>query len=190
MSTKVSQCRRVLSTSVALLVAATIALGLGGLSSDAHAKPRPKFRVLAFYTAKHDLAHISFVNEANRWFPLMAARHNFHWESTKNWDDLNPETLRKYQVVMFLDTRPEEEHHRRAFQQFMERGGAFMGFHFAGFALTPSKYPQNWTWYHDDFLGVGQYKSNTWRPTAAILRVERRNHPVTAQLPETFKSSP
>jgi len=34
------------------------------------------FRVIAFYTSKEDLAHISFVHEANRWFPQMAAIHN------------------------------------------------------------------------------------------------------------------
>ncbi|HMG95315.1 MAG TPA: hypothetical protein VK565_03390, partial [Gemmatimonadaceae bacterium] len=33
----------------------------------------PKFRVIAFFTAKEDQAHISFVHEAERWFPEMAA---------------------------------------------------------------------------------------------------------------------
>ena len=65
-----------------------------------------------------------------------------------------------------------------------------MGFHFAGFALTPSAYPQNWNWYHDQFLGTGEYKSNTWRPTSAILRVEDSTHPATRHLPVTFRSSP
>ena len=65
-----------------------------------------------------------------------------------------------------------------------------MGFHFAAFALTPSAYPQNWDWYHNTFLGSGSYKSNTWRPTSAILRVENRNHPATKQLPTVFKSAP
>ena len=64
-----------------------------------------------------------------------------------------------------------------------------MGFHFAGFALTPSKYPQNWDWYHKEFLGVGQYKGNTWRPVPAVLRVEKKTHPVVKQLPETFQSA-
>ena len=52
-----------------------------------------------------------------------------------------------------------------------------MGFHFAGFALTPSEFPQNWDWYHNEFIGAGQYVSNTWRPTSAILRVEDSKHP-------------
>jgi hypothetical protein len=72
----------------------------------------------------------------------------------------------------------------------MENGGAWMGFHFAGFALTPSAYPQNWDWYHNQFLGAGEYVSNTWRPTSAILRVEDRNHPSTKNLPLTFNTSP
>lgn len=36
-----------------------------------------KFRIIAFYTAKNDLAHISFVHEANKWFPEMAKKYNF-----------------------------------------------------------------------------------------------------------------
>jgi hypothetical protein len=72
----------------------------------------------------------------------------------------------------------------------MEHGGAWMGFHFAAFALTPSGYPQNWDWYHNVFLGSGEYVSNTWRPTSAVLRVEDKNQPATRGLPETFKSQP
>ena len=33
------------------------------------AESLPSFKVIAFYTGKNDLAHISFVNEANKWFP-------------------------------------------------------------------------------------------------------------------------
>jgi hypothetical protein len=36
-----------------------------------------KFKVIAFYTAKNDQAHISFVHEANRWFPEMARNITF-----------------------------------------------------------------------------------------------------------------
>ena len=64
------------------------------------------------------------------------------------------------------------------------------GISLSGFALTPSKYPQNWDWYHDEFLGAGQYVSNTWRPTAATLRVESTNHPIVAGLPRTITSAP
>src|ERR1700712_4394393 len=118
----------------------------------------PKFRVIAFYTGINDQAHISFVHEANKWFPKMAAQYHFTYDSTNNWDNLNAAFLSHYQVVLFLDTRPDSSTQREAFKQYMEHGGAWIGFHFAGFALTPSAYPQNWDWYHNDFIGAGQYK--------------------------------
>jgi hypothetical protein len=158
-------------------------------SSEARAGA-PKFNVIAFYTGRDDLAHISFVREANQWFPKTAAKYNFTYDATTNWSDLNTEFLSHYQVVLFLDTRPEDAAQRQAFQKYMEHGGGWMGFHFAAFALTPSGYPQNWDWYHNQFLGSGEYVSNTWRPTSAILRVEDRNHPATKHLPATFKSAP
>ena len=150
----------------------------------------PQFKVIAFFTAKNDQAHIGYVHEANRWFSEAAGKYNFTYDSTNNWDNLNAGFLANYQVVLFLDTRPEKPDQREAFQKYMANGGAWMGFHFAGFALTPSTYPQNWDWYHNQFLGSGSYKSNTWRPTSAVLRVEDRKHPAMKNLPATFNSSP
>lgn len=154
------------------------------------ADERPKFKVIAFYTQRNDLAHISFVHEANKWFPKMAVRYDFVYDSTNDWSNLNTDFLSQYQVVLFLDTRPDVPEQREAFKKYMDNGGAWMGFHFAGFALTPSEFPQNWDWYHNEFIGAGQFVSNTWRPTSAILRVEARDHPAMKGLPETFKSSP
>jgi hypothetical protein len=148
----------------------------------------PAIHVIAFYTAIHDKAHISFVHEANRWFPEMAKKYNFTYDSTNDWSNMNAGFLSKYQVVLFLDTRPEGPDKRLAFQKYMDNGGGWMGFHFAAFALTPSDYPQNWDWYHNIFLGSGSYASNTWHPTPAVLRVEYRN-PATKDLPDTFRTA-
>lgn len=153
-------------------------------------KKNPHFKVIAFYTAKNDLAHISFVHEANRWFPKIAAEYDFGYDSTNDWNNLNLKFLSNYQVVLFLDTRPEDSLQREAFKSYMEHGGGWIGFHFAGFALNNSDFPQNWNWYHNEFIGAGQYKGNTWHPTSAILRVEDKTHPATKDLPDTFKSSP
>jgi len=150
----------------------------------------PAFSVIAFFTAKNDPAHISFVHEAVRWFPEMAAQYDFRFDTTSDWHNLDSAFLSHYDVVVFLDTRPEDSVERAAFQSYMEHGGAWMGFHFAGFALTPSDVPANWDWYHNTFLGAGSYVSNTWRPTSAVLRVENRHHPATVHLPPTFRSRP
>jgi len=153
-------------------------------------KSSSRFKVIAFYTERNDLAHISFVHEANKWFPKMATQYNFVYDSTNDWSKLNTDFLSQYQVVLFLDTRPDVPEQRAAFKKYMDNGGAWMGFHFAGFALTPSEFPQNWDWYHNEFIGAGQYVSNMWRPTSAILRVEDSKHPAMKGLPTTFKSAP
>src|SRR5215212_178712 len=70
-------------------------------------KSSTQFNVIAFYTGRNDLAHISFVHEANKWFPAMAAKYNFHYDSTNDWSNMNSSFLSKYQVVVFLDTRPD-----------------------------------------------------------------------------------
>jgi hypothetical protein len=151
---------------------------------------KPDFKVIAFFTGRNDLAHISFVHEANKWFPEMGRKYHFTYDSTNNWSNLNATFLSHYDVVIFLDSRPDDSMERVAFQKYMENGGAWMGFHFSAFALTPSAYPMNWDWYHNQFLGSGSYVSNTWRPTAAILKVEDHNHPTTKDLPRKFKSQP
>jgi len=148
------------------------------------------FKVIAFFTGREDQAHISFVAEANKWFPAMAAKYHFTYDTTTNWNNMNDAFLKQYQVVVFLDTRPDVPAQRATFEKYMKNGGAWMGFHFAGFALTPSDFPADWDWYHNRFLGAGSYVSNTWRPTSAILRVEDQNNPATKNLPKTFKSSP
>ena len=103
---------------------------------------------------------------------------------------MNTAFLSRYQVVLFLDSRPDNPDQRKAFEEYMDHGGAWMGFHFAAFALTPSEFPQNWDWYHENFLGSGEYLGNSWPPTAAGLRVEDTQHPATKNLPVTFKSAP
>ena len=150
----------------------------------------PAFKVIAFFTGREDQAHISFVHEANEWFPATAKKYNFQYDTTSNWKNLNATFLAQYRTVIFLDTRPDDSLQRMAFEKYMEGGGGWMGFHFSAFALTPSDFPQNWNWYHNKFLGAGAYVSNTWRPTSAVLRVENSNHPATKSLPVTFTAAP
>ncbi|HMF72560.1 MAG TPA: hypothetical protein VK616_13875, partial [Flavitalea sp.] len=54
---------------------------------------KPRFRAIAFFTAKNDQAHISFVHEANRWFNDLATRNNFIYDSTSDWSKLNTADL-------------------------------------------------------------------------------------------------
>ncbi|MEU8271738.1 ThuA domain-containing protein [Sphaerisporangium sp. NPDC049002] len=154
-------------------------------AGGAQAAIAPSFKVLAFYNGTWDAAHINFVQEANRWFPQVAAQNNFSYTATNNWDQLNAGNLQQYQVVLFLDDLPQTAAQRSAFEQYMRNGGAWMGFHVSAFNTDP----QTWPWYHNQFLGTGAFRSNTWGPTSVVLRTENATHPSTGRLPATFTSS-
>ncbi|MBS1526508.1 MAG: ThuA domain-containing protein [Bacteroidetes bacterium] len=169
----------------------TLAIVIVAFDSSAQTARHKTFHVIAFYHLYHDLAHISFVHDANKFFPEMAKKYNFTYDTTQDWNNLNAQFLAKYQVVLFLDSRPEKPEQRKAFEEYMKKGGGWLGFHFAAFALTPSEFNSDWDWYHYQFLGSGQYVSNTWHPTSAILRNETgKDHPVTKDMPATIKTAP
>jgi len=67
-----------ISSSKTKLVCIFALFGLLMARQTAHAQTdTPKFKVIAFYTARDDKAHISFVHEANPWFAKMAEKYHF-----------------------------------------------------------------------------------------------------------------
>lgn len=140
------------------------------------------FRVLAFYTTHGEQDHIDFAMQAISFYQAMAARDHFEFKATSNWDDLNPAVLKDYQVVLWLNEFPSTAAQRKAFEDFMEHGGAWMGFHVAGWMESRA----NWPWFAD-FLGT-MFSGNSWPPLPAMLDVDDANHPATHGLPSSFVS--
>ncbi len=172
--------KRALVAAISLLTAAATGVAIGSHEAAA----APSFRVLAFYNGTWDAAHIDFDKEARDWFPQAGAQYGFSWEATTDWSRLSATGLAGYKVIMFLDDMPPAGQ-RAAFQQYMQNGGAWFGFHVSAFTTDAN----SWSWYHNTFLGAGNFVSNTWGPTAETLRIEDRNHPSTAGLPATIQSS-
>jgi YVTN family beta-propeller protein len=141
------------------------------------------FRVLAFYSTKVEPDHVLFAEGALKFFSDLSARNNFTFDSTSNWDDMNDFNLAKYQVVVWLNDEPSKAEQKRAFQKYMENGGAWLGFHVAAYNDKDS----NWPWFVD-FLGGGVFHINSWPPLPARLTVDDRSHPVTKHLPGSFRS--
>jgi trehalose utilization protein/ricin-type beta-trefoil lectin protein len=168
-----------------LLRALAVALLLiAGSAVPAAAAEQAPFKVLAFYNGTWDAAHIDFDKEARDQFPRLGAANGFTWEATTDWSRLSPSGLAGYQVIMFLDDGPPADR-RAAFQQYMQNGGAWMGFHVSAWTDNAN----GWSWYYNTFLGSGNFATNTWGPTAETLRVEDPSHPSMAGLPATFPSS-
>lgn len=178
-----------------LLLLLAVLLGLAAVPTTgraASAAPAAKeaaaaadFHVVGFYSGTWDAAHINFVAEARKWFPQTAAANNFTFESTNNWNRLTGSGLQGVDVVLFLDDLPQSAAQRSGFEQYMRNGGGWMGFHVAAFTTGA----QQWPWYHNEFLGSGNFRSNTWGPTTAKLKTENTSHPALAGIPATFTSS-
>lgn len=143
------------------------------------------FKVIAFYNGTWDAAHIDFVKEANEWFPRTGAQNGFTYTATTNWDLLANGGVNDYQVVLFLDDAPQSAAQRTGFERYVRAGGGWMGFHVSAFTTDAG----SWPWYYNSFLGSGNFRSNTWGPTTAVLRTEDRTHPSTTGLPATFTSA-
>lgn len=141
------------------------------------------FKVLAFYSAHVEPDHVLFAEDALKFFPSIAAKDNFTFDCTSNWDDLNATNLARFQVVLWLDDKPTSEGQRRAFQTYMENGGAWLGFHISGYNDKDT----NWPWFVD-FLGGGVFQTNSWPPLPAKLDIDDRSHPVAMGLPASFEA--
>ena len=85
---------------------------------------QPRFHVLAFYTEKTEADHVDFARQAVTFFEAQAKRDNFDWHVSTDWNDLNAENLRHYQLVVWLNDSPQQPAQRAVFQQYMEHGGA------------------------------------------------------------------
>ena len=144
------------------------------------------FKILALgFNQGGDSAHSDFAREANEWFPEQGKEQGFLYEFSTDFGMLNDETLPDYQVVMFLNNLLYEQSQRKAFEKYMREGGSWMGFHVCAFTTEAS----SWPWYHEEFLGSGNFRSNTWNPTTECLKVETHDHFSTEFLPDTFMST-
>jgi type 1 glutamine amidotransferase len=141
------------------------------------------FRVLAFYSDNVEHDHLAFAGQAIQFFEDLAKKDQYDFKATNRWDDLNAAVLQQYQVVLWLNDAPHSEAQRAAFQQYVSHGGAWLGFHAAGYNDETTR----WPWFVD-FLGGAVFYGNNWPPLPAKLVVDDRTHPVTRRLPPSFTS--
>jgi uncharacterized protein len=165
-----------------LLSLSIIPFGAGvAQTSDAELGQPAQFHVVAFYSPNAEPDHVQFALGALKFFSDLAARDNFSFDSTTDWANLNAAYLKKYQVVLWLTDSPGDAKQRLAFQRYMEGGGAWLGFHAAGYNDEDTK----WPWYVD-FLGGAVFHTNSWPPLPARLVVDDRTNPATRNLPDAF----
>jgi|HubBroStandDraft_1064217.scaffolds.fasta_scaffold00969_10 YVTN family beta-propeller protein len=142
-----------------------------------------RFKVLVFYSATTELDHVLFGRDALTFLNERAAAEHFTFQATTKWEDLNDENLKTCQLVVWLNESPTKPEQRRAFERYMENGGAWLGFHAAGYNDKDT----NWPWFVD-FLGGAVFYTNSWPPLPARIIMDDRSHPVAAGIPDAFES--
>jgi uncharacterized protein len=140
-----------------------------------------RYKVIAFYTTTVESDHVDFARDALAFFSKLSKERDFEFDSTSDWSNINAAFLSGYQLVLWLNDFPKNEQQRLAFQQYMDQGGAWLGFHVSGYNDKHTK----WPWFVD-FLGGAVFYMNNWPPLPAKLVVDDQHHPVTANMPQHF----
>ena len=94
---------------------------------------KTRFKVLAFYSENTEPDHVQFAQDAAKFLSGRAASEHFTFDATTNWEDSNDERLKRYQLVIWLNQSPQKTEQRSAFERYIQGGGAWLGFHAAGY---------------------------------------------------------
>ena len=118
-------------------------------------------------------------------FTKMASEKNFTVEFTEDSTQFNPENLKRFKAVVFLNTTGNVlgDQEQTAFEKFIQAGGGYVGIHSA----TDCEY--NWEWYGKL---AGAYFLNHPGPKNVLegrFYVVDNNHPTTNGMPAEFKRS-
>lgn len=152
------------------------------VSLPAYAQQRAK-RVLAFYSKDVERDHVSFAEQAVKFFSAVARDHGYEFSTSNDWNDLNPARIQGVQLILWFNDSPHSPAQRAAFENYMEHGGAWMGFHAAAYNDEST----GWPWFVS-FLGGAVFYGNNWPPLPALLDVDAPSSLVTRRLPPHFTS--
>ena len=141
----------------------------------------PRFKALIYYTQHAEEAHVQFAEQATTFFKKLNYGDGFVLDITTDFSKYPYEKLKAYNVVIMLNTSPNTKAERDAFEQYMENGGGWVGFHAAAYNDKNT----HWPWFVQ-FLGGGVFYCNNWPPQPVLVEVDNESHPVTKNLPASF----
>ena len=151
-----------------------------------YAGNRSRFSALIYYSEHVEEAHRQFAEQAVEFFHKLSYGEGYKKTVVKSMEQYDTvEKLRQFDVIIMLNNMPGSPAARRAFEQYMEEGGAWIGFHAAAYNDKNT----NWPWLNK-FLGCGKFYCNNWPPQSVLVEVDARKHPVMRNIPRQFVSAP
>jgi type 1 glutamine amidotransferase len=141
------------------------------------AATRPK--VMAFFTTAGELDHVLFAQQAMRALGAGARDGGYDFVATSDWDALEGAAVSDVRVIIWLNDAPHTPAQRQAFERYMKAGGAWLGFHIAGFGSSA------WPWFRE-FLGGSRFAASNWPALPARVNVDDAAHPTMKGVAPTF----
>ena len=139
--------------------------------------------VLALYSSNVEGDHVDFAKQAIAFYTRMAAERGFTFEASTDWEALKTAQPSQTRLILWLNDSPHSEEQRRGFERYMEAGGAWLGFHAAGYNDAET----HWPWFVK-FFGGAVFYSNNWPPLPADLTVDDGKQAITQGLPHAFRA--
>lgn len=140
-----------------------------------------RFNALLYYTTHAESAHVLFAGQTVEFFKKLTWGDGYILDVTTNFSQYEPDELKEYDIIIMPDGCPGSEAERSIFEQYMENGGGWLGFH----ASAYNDKSTHWPWLVQ-FLGGGVFYCNNWPPQPVLAEVENSEHPVTVNLPPSF----
>ena len=141
----------------------------------------PRFKALLHWEPGAEEAHVQFDRQAIEFFHKLTYGEGWIMDQTTTLEGYSYERLKEYSVIISLNASPGSKASRSAFEQYMENGGGWIGFH----ASAYNDRNTHWPWLNQ-FLGCGAFYCNNWPPQPAMVECDMTDHAVTKTLPETF----
>jgi len=146
-----------------------------------------KNAILVFSKTSGGFRHGAAIDAANRMIAQLAEKNGWSVYYTENGAVFDRPLLKRFVVVVWNNATGAalSADQRLRFRQWLEADGGYVGLHAAGDGSH-----ENWEWYTNKVIKV-PYNMHTLLPEhtpLATLTVEDRDHPATADLPDTWST--
>jgi len=138
-----------------------------------------RFRGLLYYSDYVEEAHQEFTHQAIEFFHRLTFGDG--WLMDVCTDLTTQGDLSQYDIIIMSNASPSSGTERKLFEDYMENGGGWLGFHAAGY----NDLSTGWDWFRD-FLGGVRFLCNTWPPQPGLVEVEGHDSDITRNLPDAF----
>lgn len=144
-----------------------------------YAGNQPRFKALLYYSDQVEEAHRQFARQAMEFFHRLTYGEGWILDMSTSLADRGD--LNQYSLIIMPNAAPGTPQERSLFEEYMENGGGWLGFHGAGYNDAST----GWDWFRD-FLGGVRFLCNNWPPQPALVDIEGHDHDITRNLPDQY----